>query len=128
MNPRFILQPILLALPVCIPLVEFHWPLWVSAGHPIGLARGHQPLRLPAVAQGSDSVPEPGADDVMEGRLALLGGSRRAASSAIAFTCSSSSPAWKTWQLVAVCTGTVVAIAAAGVTAYTHRGGHHRCL
>jgi hypothetical protein len=33
----------------------------------------------------------------------------------------SSSPAWKAWQLVAVRTGTVGAIAAGGVAAYTHR-------
>ncbi|KAI1073730.1 hypothetical protein F5B20DRAFT_597285 [Whalleya microplaca] len=33
----------------------------------------------------------------------------------------SSSPAWKGWQLVAVRTGTVGAIAAGGVVAYTHR-------
>ncbi|KAK3334194.1 hypothetical protein B0T19DRAFT_383388 [Cercophora scortea] len=32
-----------------------------------------------------------------------------------------SSPAWKTWQLVAVRTGTVGAIAAGGVAAYMHR-------
>ncbi|KAI9154744.1 hypothetical protein HJFPF1_07301 [Paramyrothecium foliicola] len=34
---------------------------------------------------------------------------------------SSSNPAWTTWQLVAVRTGTVGAIAAGGVAAYTHR-------
>ncbi|GAW26121.1 hypothetical protein SAMD00023353_2101520 [Rosellinia necatrix] len=33
----------------------------------------------------------------------------------------SSSPAWKGWQLVAVQTGTVGAIAAGGVAAYMHR-------
>ncbi|KAK0704374.1 hypothetical protein B0H67DRAFT_613078 [Lasiosphaeris hirsuta] len=32
-----------------------------------------------------------------------------------------SSPAWKTWQLIAVRTGTVGAIAAGGVAAYVHR-------
>ncbi|KAK1751337.1 hypothetical protein QBC47DRAFT_464077 [Echria macrotheca] len=34
---------------------------------------------------------------------------------------SSKSPAWKTWQLIAVRTGTVGAIAAGGVAAYVHR-------
>ncbi|KAH8649122.1 hypothetical protein BX600DRAFT_502592 [Xylariales sp. PMI_506] len=34
---------------------------------------------------------------------------------------SSSSPAWKSWQLIAVRTGTVGAIAAGGVAAYVHR-------
>jgi hypothetical protein len=34
---------------------------------------------------------------------------------------SSSNPAWKAWQLVAVQTGTVGAIAAGGVAAYMHR-------
>jgi len=34
---------------------------------------------------------------------------------------SSTSPAWKAWQLVAVRTGTVGAIAAGGVAAYMHR-------
>ncbi|KAI0175404.1 hypothetical protein BJ166DRAFT_478117 [Pestalotiopsis sp. NC0098] len=33
----------------------------------------------------------------------------------------SSNPAWKSWQLIAVRTGTVGAIAAGGVTAYIHR-------
>ncbi|KAK3374707.1 hypothetical protein B0H63DRAFT_480774 [Podospora didyma] len=45
--------------------------------------------------------------------------SRIAASSAVGR--GSSSPAWKAWQLVAVRTGTVGAIAAGGVAAYMHR-------
>ncbi|KAL0940530.1 uncharacterized protein CTRU02_203293 [Colletotrichum truncatum] len=50
--------------------------------------------------------------------LARLG-SRRAATSAIAST--ARNPGWKTWQLVAVRTGTVGAIAAGGVAAYVNR-------
>jgi len=48
---------------------------------------------------------------------------KRAASSAAraAVPRSSGSPAWKTWQLLAVRTGTVGAIAAGGVAAYMHR-------
>ncbi|KAI1846323.1 hypothetical protein JX266_007528 [Neoarthrinium moseri] len=44
---------------------------------------------------------------------------KRSATSAVASR--SSSPAWKSWQLIAVKTGTVGAIAAGGVTAYMHR-------
>ncbi|CAI4213199.1 unnamed protein product [Parascedosporium putredinis] len=54
------------------------------------------------------------------GRLAA----RRAAGSAASAATSSipaSSPAWKAWQLVAVRTGTVGAIAAGGAAAYMHR-------
>ncbi|OLN86181.1 hypothetical protein CCHL11_04152 [Colletotrichum chlorophyti] len=46
-------------------------------------------------------------------------GSRRAATSAVAST--ARNPGWKTWQLVAVRTGTVGAIAAGGVAAYVNR-------
>lgn len=49
--------------------------------------------------------------------LARLG-ARRTATAAAA---TSGSPQWKAWQLVAVKTGTVGAIAAGGVAAYTHR-------
>ncbi|KAH8171671.1 alpha/beta-Hydrolase [Sarocladium implicatum] len=51
-------------------------------------------------------------------------GTRSAATSAIPSaprTSGGTSPAWTTWQLVAVRTGTVGAIAAGGVAAYTHR-------
>ncbi|RSL84316.1 hypothetical protein CEP52_016469 [Fusarium oligoseptatum] len=44
---------------------------------------------------------------------------RRAATSSV--TAAGSSPQWKTWQLVAVKTGTVGAIAAGGVAAYMNR-------
>ena len=47
-------------------------------------------------------------------------GTRTAATSSVA-AAPRSSPAWTTWQLVAVRTGTVGAIAAGGVAAYTHR-------
>lgn len=47
--------------------------------------------------------------------------SRRATTSGITKRTSSSSPAWKAWQLVAVRTGAVGMIAAGGVVAYTHR-------
>ncbi|KAF4886687.1 Signal recognition particle subunit SRP54 [Colletotrichum fructicola] len=50
--------------------------------------------------------------------LARLG-TRRAATSAVAST--ARNPGWKTWQLVAVRTGTVGAIAAGGVAAYVNR-------
>ncbi|GKT57592.1 hypothetical protein ColTof4_09581 [Colletotrichum tofieldiae] len=50
--------------------------------------------------------------------LARLG-TRRAATSAVAST--SRNPGWKTWQLIAVRTGTVGAIAAGGVAAYVNR-------
>jgi hypothetical protein len=50
--------------------------------------------------------------------LAKLG-ARRGAGAAL--RAKRSSPAWKTWQIVAVKTGTVGAIAAGGVAAYTHR-------
>ncbi|WYZ37667.1 hypothetical protein EsH8_II_001173 [Colletotrichum jinshuiense] len=50
--------------------------------------------------------------------LARLG-TRRAATSAVAS--SSRNPGWRTWQLVAVRTGTVGAIAAGGVAAYVNR-------
>jgi hypothetical protein len=55
--------------------------------------------------------------------LARLGASRGVASAAGRSVASSSrsSPAWKAWQLVAVRTGTVGAIAAGGVAAYMHR-------
>ncbi|PKS06039.1 hypothetical protein jhhlp_007873 [Lomentospora prolificans] len=46
---------------------------------------------------------------------------KRAAGRAAAASGPSSSPAWKAWQLVAVRTGTVGAIAAGGVAAYMHR-------
>lgn len=46
---------------------------------------------------------------------------RAAAGSVAASSGSSSNPAWTAWQLVAVRTGTVGAIAAGGVAAYTHR-------
>lgn len=49
------------------------------------------------------------------GKLSL----KRATASAV--PARSSSPAWKGWQLIAVKTGTVGAIAAGGVTAYIHR-------
>ncbi|KAM0269454.1 hypothetical protein ACHAQH_009716 [Verticillium albo-atrum] len=48
-------------------------------------------------------------------------GMQRAAGRAAISSNPSSNPAWKTWQLVAVRTGTVGAIAAGGVTAYIHR-------
>ncbi|KAK1634232.1 hypothetical protein BDP81DRAFT_432414 [Colletotrichum phormii] len=51
--------------------------------------------------------------------LARLG-TRRAATSAVTST-ASRNPGWKTWQLVAVKTGTVGAIAAGGVAAYVNR-------
>ncbi|OHF02555.1 hypothetical protein CORC01_02250 [Colletotrichum orchidophilum] len=51
--------------------------------------------------------------------LARLG-TRRAATSAVAST-TTRNPGWKTWQLVAVRTGTVGAIAAGGVAAYVNR-------
>jgi hypothetical protein len=47
-------------------------------------------------------------------------GAKRGAGAALSAK-RSSSPAWKAWQLVAVKTGTVGAIAAGGVAAYTHR-------
>ncbi|KAF6811504.1 hypothetical protein CMUS01_13247, partial [Colletotrichum musicola] len=50
--------------------------------------------------------------------LARLG-TRRAATTAM--TSASRNPGWKTWQLVAVRTGTVGAIAAGGVAAYVNR-------
>jgi hypothetical protein len=56
--------------------------------------------------------------------LSRLGSRTTAASSAMPSAPRSgggSSPAWTTWQLVAVRTGTVGAIAAGGVAAYTHR-------
>lgn len=46
---------------------------------------------------------------------------QRAATSGAMSAAPRSSPGWKTWQLVAVKTGTVGAIAAGGVAAYTHR-------
>ncbi|GJN69943.1 hypothetical protein PLICBS_003995 [Purpureocillium lilacinum] len=46
---------------------------------------------------------------------------QRATRSAAVSAASRSNPAWKTWQLVAVRTGTVGAIAAGGVAAYVHR-------
>ncbi|WQF83666.1 Putative alpha/Beta hydrolase [Colletotrichum destructivum] len=57
--------------------------------------------------------------------LARLG-TRRAATSAVTSSSSSSAlgrgnPGWKTWQLIAVRTGTVGAIAAGGVAAYVNR-------
>ncbi|KAG7134320.1 hypothetical protein HYQ45_007688 [Verticillium longisporum] len=52
--------------------------------------------------------------------LSRLGMQRAAGRAAVASN-PSSSPGWKTWQLVAVRTGTVGAIAAGGVTAYIHR-------
>ncbi|KAK2041674.1 hypothetical protein LZ31DRAFT_586325 [Colletotrichum somersetense] len=52
--------------------------------------------------------------------LARLG-TRRAATSAVASSASRSNPGWKTWQLIAVRTGTVGAIAAGGVAAYVNR-------
>ncbi|CAK7211002.1 hypothetical protein SCUCBS95973_000982 [Sporothrix curviconia] len=57
------------------------------------------------------------------GRLALSRAARPTASSSGSRSSSSSSStaAWKMWQLVAVRTGTVGAIAAGGVAAYTHR-------
>ncbi|KAJ0322751.1 hypothetical protein COL5a_008576 [Colletotrichum fioriniae] len=51
--------------------------------------------------------------------LARLG-TRRAATSAVTTT-ATRNPGWKTWQLVAVRTGTVGAIAAGGVAAYVNR-------
>jgi hypothetical protein len=51
--------------------------------------------------------------------LAKLGAKRGAGAALSAKR--SSAPAWKAWQLVAVKTGTVGAIAAGGVAAYTHR-------
>ncbi|KAK1688995.1 hypothetical protein BDP55DRAFT_510040, partial [Colletotrichum godetiae] len=51
--------------------------------------------------------------------LARLG-TRRAATSAVTST-ATRNPGWKTWQLVAVKTGTVGAIAAGGVAAYVNR-------
>lgn len=52
--------------------------------------------------------------------LGRLGAQRAGTSAAVSAT-PRSSPAWKTWQLVAVKTGTVGAIAAGGVAAYVHR-------
>ncbi|KAK2053224.1 hypothetical protein LY76DRAFT_554372 [Colletotrichum caudatum] len=52
--------------------------------------------------------------------LARLG-TRRAATSAVASSAGRSNPGWKTWQLIAVRTGTVGAIAAGGVAAYVNR-------
>ncbi|KAK1831526.1 hypothetical protein QBC39DRAFT_258764 [Podospora conica] len=46
---------------------------------------------------------------------------KRAAASAARAAVPRSSPAWKAWQLLAVRTGTVGAIAAGGVAAYMHR-------
>ncbi|KAJ6443662.1 alpha/beta-Hydrolase [Purpureocillium lavendulum] len=46
---------------------------------------------------------------------------KHATRSAVVSAGSRSNPAWKTWQLVAVRTGTVGAIAAGGVAAYMHR-------
>ncbi|KAK7425332.1 hypothetical protein QQZ08_008229 [Neonectria magnoliae] len=48
-------------------------------------------------------------------------GARSAATSAASTVPTSRSPQWKVWQLVAVKTGTVGAIAAGGVVAYTNR-------
>ena len=45
----------------------------------------------------------------------------RLAAGGVARRAPASSPAWKTWQLIALRTGTVGAIAAGGVAAYTHR-------
>lgn len=53
--------------------------------------------------------------------LGSMGFKRGVTSAARSSTSSSSSPAWKTWQLVAVRTGTVGAIAAGGIAAYTNR-------
>lgn len=48
-------------------------------------------------------------------------GARQAASSVVPTGAAGRNPAWTAWQLVAVRTGTVGAIAAGGVAAYTHR-------
>ncbi|CAK7217729.1 hypothetical protein SBRCBS47491_003269 [Sporothrix bragantina] len=55
------------------------------------------------------------------GRLALSRAGRPSSSGGSRSSSSSSTAAWKMWQLVAVRTGTVGAIAAGGVAAYTHR-------
>ena len=53
--------------------------------------------------------------------LSRLATKRVASTASKSVVSRSSSPAWKTWQLIAVRTGTVGAIAAGGVAAYTHR-------
>jgi hypothetical protein len=53
--------------------------------------------------------------------LGQLTARRAGARTAAASAGPSSNPAWKVWQLAAVRTGTVGAIAAGGVAAYTHR-------
>ena len=53
--------------------------------------------------------------------LSRLASKRAAGAATRSVVGRSSNPAWRTWQIVAVRTGTVGAIAAGGVAAYTHR-------